>query len=113
MDVENYKVLVEGSNFLMPLQSEIKTVGFFCTLWVPSECMSSLEEHIQSVMTEKIKESSLGVKRGIFSKSRIIVESVSPCEEDIPPKSDGFTFYEMTVKQKLLNMIWKKGIKLE
>lgn len=111
MAVNSYKVIVEGFNFLLPMEEKNKTVGFFCTLLVRSVSVGAIAEEIQPLIASKIKESHLDVKSDFFSFSQIVIESVFPDDNRSAQSTlDGFTFYEMSFFQQIISTV--KGVYL-
>lgn len=100
--MNRYKVIVEGGNFLLPLNSRIKTVGFFSTFIIRSKDASAISKDLEPVIHSRLKENHLELKNGLFSVSRVIVEAVYSLDSSEPiDKVDGFSFYKMTTFSRL------------
>lgn len=86
-----YRVFLNGQNFLINFDGEIKKVGFYTTRFVEADSMEKAEENaIEVLRNDKFLASAVFNKQN--DSPAVFVEKISIEENEITSNS-GFSFY--------------------
>jgi hypothetical protein len=92
-----YKVFVNGRNFLLDAEGEIKKCGFYTTRWVEALGAQEAEEKAISMLVDEPRLRA-AVMNEDFDRPTMHVESVEELDlpEDATPPTPGLALYVET-----------------